>query len=76
MVYKKYHLRGGKRVGPYYYESYRDSSGKVKRRYLGTTNPYEKSSDGVLNKKMFSTQIFQEISFLLYLFLEHWLLVL
>ena len=27
MVYKKYIRRGGKRYGPYYYESYRDENG-------------------------------------------------
>jgi hypothetical protein len=35
MVYRKYIKRGGKIFGPYYYESYRDSSGKVRKRYAG-----------------------------------------
>lgn len=34
MVYKKYIQRGGKKFGPYYYESYRDKDGKVKTRYV------------------------------------------
>jgi len=44
MAYKKYLKRNGKRVGPYYYESYRDENGKVKKRYLGTKNPDKKVS--------------------------------
>jgi hypothetical protein len=39
LVYKKFIKRGGKVHGPYYYESYRDESGKIKKRYLGTVNP-------------------------------------
>jgi hypothetical protein len=42
MAYKRYFYRNGKRFGPYYYESYRDNSGKVKKRYIGTTDPDEK----------------------------------
>ena len=38
MAYKRYVKRGGKVCGPYYYESYRDKSGKVKKRYVGLTN--------------------------------------
>jgi hypothetical protein len=34
MVYKRYIQRGGKKFGPYYYESYRDKNGKIKTRYL------------------------------------------
>ena len=34
MVYKRYIKRGGKTFGPYYYESYRDESGRVKTRYV------------------------------------------
>jgi hypothetical protein len=39
LVCKKFIKRGGKLHGPYYYESYRDESGKIKKRYLGTVNP-------------------------------------
>ena len=34
MVYKRYIKRNGKRLGPYYYESYRDKHGRVVSRYL------------------------------------------
>ncbi|MFH1801819.1 MAG: hypothetical protein ABH864_00020 [archaeon] len=37
MVYEKYIKRGNKLHGPYYYESYRDGAGKIKKRYLGTS---------------------------------------
>jgi hypothetical protein len=43
MAYKKYFYKNGKKFGPYYYESYRDKSGKVKKRYVGTTDPYYES---------------------------------
>ncbi|MBT3985782.1 hypothetical protein HOE91_05795 [archaeon] len=39
MAYKRYFYRNGKKFGPYYYESYRDEDGKVKKKYIGTTNP-------------------------------------
>jgi hypothetical protein len=42
MAYKKYIKRDGKLFGPYYYESYRDSDGNVKTRYL--VNPPKKES--------------------------------
>ena len=41
MVHKKFIKRGGKTFGPYYYENYREG-GKVKTRYLGTTDPKKK----------------------------------
>ncbi|MDP2925061.1 MAG: hypothetical protein Q8N99_01690 [Nanoarchaeota archaeon] len=47
MAYKKYIKRGNKLCGPYYYESYRDKDGNVKRRYLGTVEYYE----GILKEK-------------------------
>lgn len=34
MAYKKYFNINGKRYGPYYYESYRDETGKVRKRYI------------------------------------------
>ncbi len=40
MAYKKFHYRGGKKYGPYYYESYR-KDGKVKRKYIGDKKEYE-----------------------------------
>jgi len=41
MAYKRFFNRNGKRIGPYYYESYRDKTGKVKKRYVGTVDPDE-----------------------------------
>ena len=43
MVTERYIKKGGKTYGPYFYESYRDSSGKVRKRYLPD---YKLSSDG------------------------------
>ncbi len=34
MAYKKYITVNGKKYGPYYYQSYRDESGKVRKRYV------------------------------------------
>ena len=34
MAYKKYFYRNGKRYGPYYYQSYRDEQGIVRKRYV------------------------------------------
>lgn len=42
MAYKRYFKRGGKVYGPYYYESYRDSAGVVRKRYVGTVDPNDK----------------------------------
>ena len=39
MVFKRFIKKNGKLMGPYYYESYRDETGKVKKRYLGTSLP-------------------------------------
>ncbi|MBR9704685.1 hypothetical protein GOV12_04685 [Candidatus Pacearchaeota archaeon] len=39
MAYKRYFYKNKKKFGPYYYESYRDENGKVKKRYIGTKNP-------------------------------------
>ncbi len=51
MVYKKYVKRGGKTFGPYYYESYRDSDGKVKTRYLENYKPRGISAFSKVSKK-------------------------
>ena len=42
MAYKRYFYRNGKKFGPYYYESYRDKNGDVKKRYIGKINPDKK----------------------------------
>src|SRR6056297_1839509 len=44
MAYKKYLKKGGKVYGPYYYESYRDKDGNVRKKYVGTTPPKKKKS--------------------------------
>src|SRR3989344_6087055 len=36
MVFKRYIKKGGRVYGPYYYESYRDKNGEVRKRYVGT----------------------------------------
>jgi len=52
VAYKRYFYRNGKKFGPYYYESYRDKSGKVRKRYVGTKHPGEKKE----NKKITPTE--------------------
>jgi len=39
MAYKRYFYKNGRKLGPYYYESYRDETGKVRKRYVGTEDP-------------------------------------
>src|SRR3989344_5100651 len=57
MVFKRYIKRGGKVYGPYYYESYRDKSGKVHKKYCGTTEGAQKKektpSYSYIHKKHF-----------------------
>jgi len=51
MAYKKYFYKNGKRFGPYFYESYRDKEGKVKKKYIGTRPKEErKAFDPTFNK--------------------------
>ena len=42
MVFKRYIKRGGKVYGPYYYESYRDEKGIVRKKYVGMSDPGKK----------------------------------
>jgi len=58
MAYKRYFYRNGKRFGPYYYESYRDKNGKVKKKYLGVVNPDEEKSAGKVKKIVTPTHLF------------------
>ena len=54
MAYKKYIKKNGKTFGPYYYESYRDSKGKVRKKYVGTTNPHKEekqTKEAIRNKE-------------------------
>ena len=39
MVFKRYIKKGGKLYGPYYYKSFRDKNGIVRKRYIGTSLP-------------------------------------
>ncbi len=47
MVFKRYIKKRGQTFGPYYYESYRDKDGIVRKRYLGTELPkkFKKNSN-------------------------------
>lgn len=45
MAYKRYFYKNGKKFGPYYYQSYRDNSGKVRKKYVGTKDPDEKTGE-------------------------------
>ena len=49
MVYKKYIKRDGKLFGPYFYESYRTSDGKVKSKYLSNYSEPVSSSSSLNN---------------------------
>jgi len=70
MAYKKYHYRKGKRYGPYYYESYRDKTGKVKKRYIGITDSNKESKDFLPTKNSRkSTTNFNKNLFFIFLFL-------
>ncbi|MEN9626532.1 MAG: hypothetical protein RL557_860, partial [archaeon] len=44
MVFKRYIKRGGKLFGPYYYESYRDEKGVVRKKYIGTDLPVRRTA--------------------------------
>ena len=54
MAYKKFIRRGGKIFGPYYYESYRDEKGVVKKKYLGTVDPDEGKKRSSSHRKFLS----------------------
>ena len=53
MVYKKYVKQNGKKFGPYYYESYRDSKGKVKSRFVSNSKKLDKIKDRIKQNKNF-----------------------
>ncbi len=72
MAYKRYFYRNGKRFGPYYYNSYRDENGKVKKRYVGTENPSVKSKvtpTRNLNNLLVGKNIFYAFSIFLFILL-------
>ena len=55
-MYKKYIKRGGKKVGPYYYESVRLENGKIKTIYLGK-KPDKKKLKIKLKKLRLSSEV-------------------
>ena len=63
MVYKKYILKNGKRLGPYYYRSIRGKDGKVKSIYLGKNLPgkAEKISEKTHKKKSLKQQLYARL---------------
>jgi hypothetical protein len=64
MVYEKWITKGGKKFGPYLYESYRDKDGKVKTRYI--SGPDDKSTVTKLLKPHLRVTLFT-IGFLIIL---------
>ncbi|HIK02205.1 TPA: hypothetical protein H1008_03800 [archaeon] len=54
MVYKRYIKKGGKKVGPYYYDSVRDSEGKVRTIYIGR-DPTEYLREKAISKNNTTT---------------------
>ena len=59
MAYKRYVYKKGKKFGPYYYESYRDKNGVVKKKYVGTTPPKKdgSSSNGKKNNNLIKKKV-------------------
>jgi len=57
MAYKRYFYRKGKKFGPYYYESYRDKNGKVRKKYVGTEDPDKKEEETVVENSMESVTL-------------------
>ncbi|MFH1290612.1 MAG: hypothetical protein ABIH92_04340, partial [Nanoarchaeota archaeon] len=49
MVTKRYIKKGEKKFGPYYYESYRDHTGKVKKRYIKDYKPSKEPHKKITN---------------------------
>jgi hypothetical protein len=56
MAYKRFFYRNGKKFGPYYYESYRDKSGKIKKRYIGM-NPDKNIKENANSNKQIEENI-------------------
>ncbi len=62
MAYARYFKRNGKTFGPYYYESYRDENGKVKKRYVGTVDSIDKLKENIEMENKIEEKDTQEIS--------------
>ncbi len=57
MVFKRYIKRGRKTYGPYYYKSYRDKNGVVRKKYIGTDEVIEEKyvkTEKTIKKKHFT----------------------
>ncbi|MCA9485825.1 MAG: hypothetical protein KC506_03200, partial [Nanoarchaeota archaeon] len=68
MVHKRYINRDGKKFGPYYYESYRDKDGNIRKRYIKDYKPAKKDSKSVVeNFKIKIFMIFMAVIALLIL---------
>jgi hypothetical protein len=52
VAYKRYFYKNGRKLGPYYYESYRDENGKVRKRYVGTEDPSLKKNKVIFKKDL------------------------
>jgi hypothetical protein len=50
MVYKRYIVRDGKKIGPYYYKSVRTSDGRVKSVYIGRAPEKNTHKPGFFSK--------------------------
>lgn len=48
MVTKRYVKKGEKEFGPYYYESYRDKNGKVRKRYIKDYKPQKNNTKAII----------------------------
>ena len=64
MAYKRYFYKNGKVFGPYYYESYRDETGKVRKKYVGLVDPNEKNKKE--NNSITPTLNFARKSFIIF----------
>src|SRR3989339_1442984 len=55
MAYKRYFYKNGKTYGPYYYESYRDENGKVRKRYVAA--PLDKDDKSFFTPTIFNYKL-------------------
>jgi len=53
MVFKRYIKRGEKVYGPYYYHSYRDKNGEVRKRYVGKEHTKKRNEKTISYKRYF-----------------------
>jgi len=65
MAYKRYVYKKGKKFGPYFYESYRDKNGIVRKRYVGTKDPDERKFLNKSKKLVVPTELLLIFGFLI-----------